>query len=305
VSGPLLLHSLSEFRSLILPILDAVGPRRIVELGGEGGLMTEELAGWAQAHDAELHCVDPLPGSHLRQLAGAGRVRLAQAKSPGALADLPRFDVYVVDGDHNFHVVSGELAAIFDEAGDGEHPIALMHDVAWPAARRDMYYDPDDVPAEARRPLDYERGAVPGEPLLQAGRGFRGAGHFAYATEEGGARNGVLTAVEDLLGRRGDLELRRVPCVFGFGAVYPSGAPWAERVRAVLDPFHESELLARLEQNRLELYLEVIDRRRAAEGLARGGQELLDGLQRELEAERAENARLRLELASQREGSRA
>jgi len=168
-----------------------------------------------------------------------------------------------------------------------------------------MYYDPDDVPAEARRPLDYERGAVPGEPLLQAGRGFRGAGHFAYATEEGGARNGVLTAVEDLLGRRGDLELRRVPCVFGFGAVYPSGAPWAERVRAVLDPFHESELLARLEENRLELYLEVIDRRRAAEGLARGGQELLDGLQRELEAERAENARLRLELAAQREGTRS
>ena len=73
----------------------------------------------------------------------------------------------------------------------------------------------------------------------------------------------------------------------------------------MLDPFHESELLARLEENRLELYLEVIDRRRAAEGLARGGQELLDGLQRELEAERAENARLRLELAAQPEGTRS
>lgn len=295
MAGPLLLHSLAEFRSLIVPILEAVAPKRIVELGGEGGQLTELLADWAGEHGATVACVDPLPSPHLRSLGGDGRVELIVGKSPAALADHEPFDLYVVDGDHNHHVVSGELEAIF---GDRDRsPVALFHDLAWPAARRDQYYDPDDVPPEHRKPYDYARGAVPGEPELQRGRGFRGEGAFAYAVTEGGPANGVLTAVEDLLATREDLELRRVPCVFGFGAVYGAGDRWADAIRATLDPFHEHELLARLEENRLALYLEVIDRRRTAEGQQRAQREAVAALQAELDAERAETARLRLELA--------
>jgi hypothetical protein len=296
MTGPLLMHSLAEFRGLILPLLDAVAARRVVELGGEGGLMTERLAEWCADHDAELHVVDPAPSPHLRALAGDGRVQLTIGKSPAALAGLPRFDAYLVDGDHNHHVVSGELAAIFG-AGAGEQPLAILHDVGWPAGRRDMYYDPDDVPAEHRQPFDFEGAPVPGESELQVGRGFSGAGDFAWARHEGGPANGVMTAVEDLLETRPDLDLRVVPCVFGLGVVFPREAPYAARVREILDPFHHNELLARLEENRLELYLEVIDRRRAAAGAERGLRDLVAGLERELEAERAENARLRLALA--------
>lgn len=294
MSGPWLLHSLAEFRSLIVPILDAVVPKRIVELGGEGGLMTEVLADWAAAHDGELHSIDPAPSPHLRRLAGDGRVNLLVGKSPDALTGLDPFDLYVVDGDHNHHVVTGELDRIF---GTDRSPVALLHDVAWPAARRDMYYDPDDVPAERRHVLDFERGAVPGEPELQKGRGFYGVGSFAYAVHEGGPANGVLTAVEDLLAARDDLELRRVPCVFGFGAVYAADARHADAIRSILDPFHECELLARLEENRLALYLELIARDRAHGPADRAQRELVAGLERELEAERAKTARLRLELA--------
>jgi hypothetical protein len=290
MSGPLLLHSMAEFSEQIEGVLRAVGARSVVEIGGEGGQLTERLAGLGVA----VTCVDPAPSAHLRALAGDGRVELVVGKSPGVLDELPRYDVYVLDGDHNFHVVSGELEATF--AADPA-PVAILHDVGWPAARRDQYYDPDDIPAEHRRPLSFEGGAVPGERELQAGRGFRGAGAFAYALEEGGPRNGVLTAVEALLERRPDLELRRVPCVFGLGVVFAREAPHAEDLRRLLDPLHESQLLARLEENRLELYLEVLDRRRAAEGLDRARRDLLDGLERELEAERAENARLRLALA--------
>ncbi len=299
MSGPWLLHSLAEFRSLIVPILDAVAPRRVVELGGEGGLMTEELADWASVNGAQLHTIDPAPSPHLRRLAGEGRVQLLVGKSPVALAELEPFDLYVIDGDHNHHVVSGELEAIF---GVDRAPVALLHDVAWPAGRRDMYYDPDDVPAERRHALDFDRGAVPGEAALQSGRGFYGVGSFAYATHEGGPANGVLTAVEDLLARREDLELRRVPCVFGFGAVYGQEATFADDVRSILDPFHENELLARLEENRLALYLELIARDRAYGPADRAQRELVAGLERELEAERAESARLRLELAQRARG---
>jgi hypothetical protein len=261
-----------------------------VEIGGEGGQLTERLAGLGVA----VTCVDPAPSAHLRALAGDGQVELIEGKSPGVLAELPRYDVYVVDGDHNFHVVSGELQAIF--AADPA-PVAILHDVCWPSARRDMYYDPDDVPAERRRPLAFEGGAVPGEVELQAHRGFRGVGSFAMAVREGGEHNGVLTAVEHFLEARPDLEFRRVPCIFGLGVVFAGEAPHAEELRRLLDPFHDSPLLERLERNRLELYVEVLDRRRAAEGLDRARRELLEGLERELEAERADNARLRLALA--------
>lgn len=293
---PLLLHSLAEFRSLILPILDAVAPKRIVEIGGEGGQLTELLATWAVEHGATVACVDPVPSQYLRRLDGEGPVRLVEAKSPDVLEEIGPFDLYVVDGDHNYHVVSGELSAIFGDH-EGPAPVALLHDVAWPAARRDQYYDPADVPQGARWPYDYQRGAVPGEPELQADRGFHGAGAFAYAVDEGGSANGVLTAVEDLLADRPELELRRVPCIFGFGAIYAADAPWADAIRAALDPFHENELLARMEANRLELYVEVIDRRRRLDVLERERRGLLDGLERELEAERAAGARLRLQLA--------
>ncbi len=290
MSGPLLLHSMAEFGELIEGVLRAAGAQRVVEIGGEGGQLTEHLAGLG----LEVTCVDPAPSAHLRALAGDGRVELVEGKSPGVLAELPRYDVYVVDGDHNFHVVSGELEAIF--AADPP-PVAILHDVCWPSARRDMYYDPDDVPAGHRQPLTFEGGTVPGAVELQAHRGFRGVGSFAMAVREGGERNGVLTAVEGFLGGRPDLEWRRVPCVFGLGVVFATEAPYADDLRRLLDPFHESRLLERLERNRLELYVEVLDRRRAAEGLDRGGRELLEGLERELEAERAENARLRLALA--------
>lgn len=293
--GPLLLHSLAEFRSIILPLLDTVAPRRLVELGGEGGQLTAELADWAERNDAELHCVEPEPSTTLVALAGSGRLLLTAGKSPGALADLPRFDLVVIDGDHNWHVVSGELRAVF--AGAETPPVAVLHDVGWPAARRDQYYDPDDVPAERRQPYDYALGAVPDQTVLQPVGGFRGEGAFAYALEEGGPRNGVLTAVEDFLAERDDLELRRIPAVFGMGVLFAREAPYADGLRALLDPLHEHDLLQRLERNRVDLFLTVLRMRDELRRQQAGVDGLIAGLERELAAEKAENARLRLERA--------
>lgn len=293
---PLLLHSLTEFRSVLLPVLDAVRPQRLVEIGGEGGQFTEELASWAERHDAELHCVEPEPTTAVLALADAGRLRLTQGKSPAALADLPAFDLAIVDGDHNWHVVSGELRALFEDRE--EPPVAILHDVAWPAARRDQYYDPDDIPGDRRHPYDHALGAVPDEPLLQPVGGFRGEGAFAYALEEGGERNGVLTAVEDFLADRDDLELRRIPVIFGVGVVFAREAPYADALRALLDPLHEHPLLARLEANRVDLFLAVLRARDELRAQREGVDALIAGLERELAAEKAETARLRLERAT-------
>lgn len=288
---PLLLHSLSEFSSLIFPSLEAAGARRILEIGSEAGAFTRELCVWAAEHDGSVTAIEPLPREEHRQLEREHDLQLIVGKSPAALSGLEPFDAYFVDGDHNYWCVSSEIHHAF--TGDGS-PLVILHDVAWPCARRDQYYEPNDVPDEHRQPFSYDGGVQPDEPGLIRGGGFRGEDAFAYATQEGGPRNGVLTAVEDLLAERPDLELLRVPCIFGLGLVFRSDAAWAPRVRAIVGPLHENAVLARLERNRIELFLRFIDPHRFHARQDRAGTELIAAQQREIADLTAEVSRLRL-----------
>ncbi len=163
----------------------------------------------------------------------------------------------MIDGDHNYETVSGELAAVFDAAGTG-HPLVVLHDIGWPWARRDLYYAPDALPPGSVHPHTYEGGVRPGERSVGPG-GFSGQGEFAYALEEGGPRNGVLTAVEDFLTDHPSFELVQVPCIFGLGFLFDGEAPYAGDLRAQLATYDENPLLARLEENRIALYLRVHD----------------------------------------------
>jgi len=49
-----------------------------------------------------------------------------------------------------------------------------------------------------------------------------------------------------------------VPAVFGLGVVFASDQPWSADVAALLHPFHDNPLLARMEENRLRNYVTVI-----------------------------------------------
>ena len=91
-------------------------------------------------------------------------------------------------------------------------PLLLFHDVCWPHGRRDSYYAPDRIPDEYRETIAEGVGIAPEEPGLTYG-GFP----YKWVQErEGGERNGVLTAVEDFLAERDDLELAIVPIFFMF-----------------------------------------------------------------------------------------
>jgi hypothetical protein len=131
-----------------------------------------------------------------------------------------------------------------------------------------MYYDPASLPPDAVHPHDYERGVTVGCPGVVK-HGFCGEGEFAWAREEGGPRNGVLTAVEDFLADRPDFELHIVPCIFGLGVLYPKHAPYAAELGAALTPYLENPLLGRLEENRLVLYLRVLEQQHQAAALGR------------------------------------
>ena len=261
----LLIHSMAEFGDLIVDGLTIAGVRDIVEIGAEFGGMTTRLADFAAGAGGTLTSIDPSPKPEfLAWLTTRPEVTHIARPSLAALPDIAAADAWIVDGDHNWFTVYNELHAIRRACHAAGKPLlAFLHDVAWPCARRDMYYAPDTIPEAYRQPHDWDGGISPEWDGMRPNRGFRGAGGFAFATHEGGPMNGVLTAVEDFIAdtqRDGTaLCYASVPAVFGLGVVFESSAPWAAALADHLMPWHENRLLASLEANRLRNYLTVID----------------------------------------------
>jgi len=290
---PLLLHSLTIFEPLLEACLDAVAPKRVGEIGSETGGTTKLLVDWARRHDATVWTVEPFPAHDLLELEDqAAPLTVVRGRSPEALAEAPECGVWLIDGDHNYWTVRQECQRA---AADGS--LAILHDVAWPCARRDQYYDPTAIPPEGLHPHTWDAGVVPGDPGTRPVGGMRGDGQFAYAEHEGGEENGVLTAVESVAADRGDLELLVIPVVFGVGLLFPKAAPWADAVRAAAAPYAGSELLATLERNRISLYTRVLELQDEVAALSARHSGLATEYERQAAADAAELAWLRLERA--------
>jgi hypothetical protein len=61
----------------------------------------------------------------------------------------------------------------------------------------------------------------------------------------------VLTAIEDFVASRENVQLAIVPAFFGFGVVWHREAPWAAAVEEILEPLDRNPLLERLEGSRV------------------------------------------------------
>jgi hypothetical protein len=153
----------------------------------------------------------------------------------------------IIDGDHNYYTVSEELRLIDEKAAGAEIPLLMFHDVGWPHARRDTYFDPERIPEEHRHPLVHRAGLFPGDPSLVEG----GLPFHCAATREGGPRNGVLTAIEDFVEPRQGLRLATLPPFFGFGIVWRRDAPWAAAIEKIVEPWEHNPVVERLEENRV------------------------------------------------------
>ena len=141
--------------TIIEPVLDAVDAEVVLEIGAAEGLGTTLLARWATAHNAVVHSVDPafgFPEEEWRRLY-APNLELHRDTSLNVIGGISGVDVALIDGDHNWFTVLSELRLLADSAQrEGRPgPVCLLHDVGWPYGRRDMYYDPDSVPAEQRQ----------------------------------------------------------------------------------------------------------------------------------------------------------
>jgi cephalosporin hydroxylase len=179
------------------PLIAAVDPKRVLEIGSLRGETTELLLAHLRA-DVELHVVDPAPDFEPSEHEAnfRGRYVFHRDLSHQVLPGLPAVDVALIDGDHNWYTVHGELELLAAAARrDGAPlPLVMLHDVAWPYGRRDLYYAPETIPAEFRHPYR-QAGMRPGRRSLLDSGGLNAT--MNNAENEGGPRNGVMTAIED------------------------------------------------------------------------------------------------------------
>jgi glycosyltransferase involved in cell wall biosynthesis len=300
------------WHNAVRPLLEAADARRILEIGAADGRHTTLLAAFCAEKGGELDVIDTVETEPVAGVRAAhpDRVRVHRGLSLKILPSLGAFDAVLIDGDHNWYTVFHELKFLAEKAGDAPFPLTLLHDVEWPFARRDMYYDPETIPPAYRKPHEH-KGVMPDHPSLVSG-GFNA--DLIIATEEGGERNGVLTAVEDFLKQTASpLSLRILSGMHGLGIVCDERL--LERrpdLRRLIDELTADDRLAahvravehdrvRCETNACTLFSEVqrVDRERAglatttqaaqarasrAEETALRTEEHARGVERELEA---------------------
>ncbi|TVX88053.1 class I SAM-dependent methyltransferase [Paenibacillus agilis] len=178
----------------IHPILRLLRPRHIVEIGSAQGWNTHNLLRYISFSRRRLTIIDPSPMFDVQavQEQHGERFQPLLDISLHALPKIEQCDVVLIDGDHNWYTVYHELQLL---TKIDPFPVVLFHDVEWPYARRDMYYFPETIPETFRHEyanLGVRRGH---SQLTEDGMNAS----FCNAITEGGARNGVLTAVEDFL----------------------------------------------------------------------------------------------------------
>ena len=284
----------------INPLLETAAPRRIMEVGADFGWNTRHLLAYCRETGCRLDVVDPAPRPELTGvLAGyeAEHVYFPY-KSLDAIPMAATPDVVLLDGDHNWHTVHSELHLLYACAAKAgaAPPIVLMHDVAWPYARRDMYYDPESLTSDERHAYAY-RGLEPGRAELVEG-GMNAM--LANALTEGGPRNGVRTAVEDFILEAGmDVQLSVLPFFNGLGIVMPAVRS-TPALEALIASFTQAESLLQtaveLEETHMRARVEIA---RSQAQLTRRTDALVRA--RQLLAERDERiARLEAELAGLR-----
>jgi hypothetical protein len=247
------------FADIIAPLFERLLPRTIVEVGSESGKTTARLLGWAKDHGAVVHAVDPAPRFDVAAWQREHGERFVFHRLPSlvALSAIDAPDAVLLDGDHNWYTVHAELGVL--EARSKElgapMPLVLLHDVGWPYGRRDLYYDPKSIPPEYRHPFA-QKGIDPTRKRLVDEGGLNA--HLYNALEEGGPRNGVLTAVEDYLKESArPFVMARIPAVWGLAILLPlERADACPEARAFVDVWRVPEIerfVERLEMARVAM----------------------------------------------------
>jgi len=251
---------------MIEPLLSALEPKILIEVGSARGLMTKQLAEYCLRNGGVLYAVDPAPEFDVEEFQRTYRDAFVFHKtlSLHALPTIRSADLVLIDGDHNWYTVFNELTLLSRLCRDAHQrfPVVLLHDTSWPYARRDMYYNPDTIPAEFLQ-MHESRGVIPGQVELAPTGGVNSSSHNAL--QEGGQKNGVLTAIEDFLAEdKHDLVFVQIPGFHGLGFLYESDLPennpaFADYLRLFVPAEGTRSVMNAVEKARIDLYTKVID----------------------------------------------
>jgi GT2 family glycosyltransferase/glycosyltransferase involved in cell wall biosynthesis/predicted nucleic acid-binding Zn-ribbon protein len=270
-----------QFWDLVIrPVLEAARPSRVIEIGVDQGLTTALLVDYATEQGMAIDAIDPRPNIDTEAWAAehASVVTFHRDLSVNVLPELEPADVALIDGDHNWYTVNQELTLLERAADDARRvpPIVLLHDVGWPYARRDLYYDAETIPPAHRQP--HERGGVGlgSSELIKTGLNA----HLDHAGHEHGPRNGVRTAVEDFVEASPlTWSFMVLPGVSGLGILVP--APTLDdngKLRDLLEQFAEpaflTDLIELVERTRIDSETARQAARRTVATLARENDEL-------------------------------
>jgi len=205
------------YRTIIRPILNAT-KGGVVEIGADKGANTRNLVRHCKEKKKKLVVVDVLPGFDANQLMqeASYSFQMLQEESLKVLPFIKDMGTYLIDGDHNWYTVYNELKLIEKNyPGALEFPVLIFHDTEWPYARRDCYYEPNRIPKQSQNPHQ-KSGIKYGEKALS--KTYRFNEHLDNAILEGGAKNGVLTAIEDFIQESTiEFEWLSIPVYHGFG----------------------------------------------------------------------------------------
>lgn len=211
---------------LIEPLLRYTKARHLLEIGAYRGDNTRLLVKYCNVHDGVLTVIEPTVLPSLQEIIDqSNRIKLLENTSRNALLliDAP-VDAVMLEGDLNYHTIHSDLADIEKMAKRfwKLFPLVFLRATGWPYARRDMYYDPSDLPVDGVH--NYSRkGMTPWSCHLVANMINY---PFANAQEEGGPRNGVLTAAEDFMKKTElPLKLLTLPIHNGVSVIFTEGSP--------------------------------------------------------------------------------
>jgi hypothetical protein len=179
--------------TVLAPVLDALRPASILDVGRDDAHVATLCARHAQRWEGKVLSLQPFSGESFE-----ANLRIEAIGESSALREHMDVDLALIHGDANWWSVHWTLTALpsVPRRTGGPLPITLVHNAGPPHGRRDHYADPASIPANALHP-----------------HGVRAGGW--QALEEGTPRNGVLTAVEDFVSSCEGLQMVFVPGLGG------------------------------------------------------------------------------------------
>ena len=282
------LVNMANFYPLIKSLIVSVSPKSICEIGSDLGATTKLLSDYCYENSCTLHSVDPAFDKTERKSQLVYNYKMTSFEY---LKNNQASQIYFIDGDHNFHTVFNELNLIKSSLIRNEEVVIFLHDVGWPCAYIDMYYDCSSIPEELRG-LSHKNSIV---KVLkdEYSQVYEGLPMDQVSVVSRSSRNsGVLGAVMEFLKKDMNSEFFKIPSIYGFGVLILnkniSGEVYAEfsKLKNICSKF--DVFLSILEFNRIRL-LEKIN---ASGELWKEQQNYIAELEKQIEVVRAENKML-------------